>query len=213
MLVAFIAPINQIYLPSIYFIPGNAAQTAANIATDTLTYRLGLCAGLASCILFLLVVMNLYSLLKDVDRHQARVMVILVTIGVGVSMLTLIFQFAPLILLSGADYLSPFSKPQLDALASVFFRLRNGGNYFAIAFWALWLYPFGRLVMKSGFMPKILGVLLIIGCFGYLAVSLTGLVFPTYLQPVNQIAMPFYAVGEVSTILWLLIRGGRIPSD
>ena len=83
---------------------------------------------------------------------------------------------APLVLLSGADFLSVFSKPQLDALALAFLRVRSNGTSVAMVFWALWLFPFGVLVIRSGFFPRILGVLLIVGCFAYLTVSITAIV-------------------------------------
>jgi hypothetical protein len=155
--------------------------------------------------------LSLYNLLKDVDRKHARLMVMLVAVGVAVGVVNLLNQIAPLILLSGADFLSVFTKPQLDALALGFLRLRNSGSHVAMAFWALWLFPFGILVIKSRFFPTVLGVLLIVGCFAYLAVSFTAIVFPAHLQVVNQVTLPFYAIGELSMIIWLLVKGAKVP--
>ena len=158
-------------------------------------------------------VLNLVTLLRDVDRHLARVMLAaVVVVGVGLTTVNLVLQFAPLILLRGSSWLDALGKPQLEVLASLFFRLHNAGNLFATTFWALWLYPFGRLVMKSGWMPRSLGLLLIVGCCAYLAVGLAGIVFPAYLSAVNSIAMPFYAAGELRAIFWLLIRGPRLAA-
>jgi len=155
--------------------------------------------------------LSLYHLLKDVDRKQARMMVVLVSVSVSVAVVNLFNQIAPLVLLSGAHFLSAFTKPQLDALALGFLRLRSEGTYLDMAFWGLWLLPFGLLVIKSGFFPKLLGVLLIIGCFAYLAVSFTALVFPAHRQLVSQLALPLFAVGELSMIVWLLVKGAKVP--
>ena len=76
-----------------------------------------------------------------------------------------------------------------------------------MALWGLWLLPFGVLVFRSGFIPRILGVFLIIGCFGWLAISVTSLLFPAYARIANQLT--FLAVGELLIILWLVIMGAR----
>lgn len=211
LLLAIMAPIHLIYIPSLFIVPGNATATAHNIVAGALTYRLGILIGLASNIGFLFLVLSLYNLFKDVDRKHARLMVMLVSVGVTISIVNLFNQMVPLILLSGADFLSAFTQPQLDTLSMGFLRLRNNGNYLAMAFWALWLFPFGILVIKSGFIPKILGVLLIVGCFAYLTLSFTSIAFPAYRQIVDQVTLPFYAIGEVSIIFWLLIKGANVP--
>jgi len=208
-LLAIIGPLNQIYIPTTFIVPGDATATARNIMAGELTYRIGIFSGLVSHVLFLFVVMSLYRLLKDVDRSQARLMVVLVAVGVAVGVANLFNQIAPLVLLSGADYLSVFTKPQLDALALSFLRVRGGGNYVDMMFWAIWLFPFGILVIKSRFLPRVIGFLLIVGGFAYMSLSLIGIVLPAHRQMATQALLPFYAVGEVSIILWLLIKGVR----
>jgi hypothetical protein len=200
-----------LYIPSAFFVPGDAAATARNIIAGELTYRVGIFTGLVSNVIFLFLALSLYNLLKDADRKQARLMVMLVAVGVAVGVVNLLNWIAPLILLSGAGFLSVFSKPQLDTLALGFLRLSGSGSSVAMAFWALWLFPFGILVIKSGFFPRLLGVLLIVGCFAYLAVSFTAIVFPAYRQGVDRVALPFYSVGELSMIIWLLVKGANAP--
>ena len=193
----------------LHIVPGDATATARNITAAPLMYRVGVLSALASDVIFLWLALSLYDLLKDVDRRQARLMVILVTAGSAVALADLINQMAPLVLLSGADFLSPFSKPQLDAFTMAVLRLRSHGMYVAMAFWALWLWPFGVLVIRSGFFPKLLGVLLIVGCVAYLAVSVTSILLPAYSREVSLIAMPFFMIGELSMIVWLLVKGAR----
>jgi len=205
------APLNLMYLPSRFIVPGDAAATAHNISTGELTYRLLTLSGLVSNILFIFLVLSLYNLFKDVDRKQARLMAMLVGVSVAICLINLLNELAPLILLSGADYLAAFSKPQLDALAFGFLRLRGTGLGIATAFWGLWLLPFGILVIKSGFIPKLIGGLLIVGCFGYLAQSVTSIIWPAYVHTVFTATLPLVGPGELGVIIWLLVKGAKVP--
>jgi hypothetical protein len=130
-------------------------------------------------------------------------MVLLVSVGVAISLANLINKIAPLILLSGADYLAAFTKPQLDALALAFLRLHGQGIAVATVFWGLWLFPFGILVIKSGYFPRVLGVLLMVAGFAYLGTSFTSIVLPAYRPLVSRFMMPLY-FGEVPIIFWLI---------
>lgn len=210
LLLAITGFYNLMLMPGALVVPGDAAATARNIAATELTYRVGILSGLVSEILFLFLGLTLYVLLKEVDRYHARLMVLLVTVAVVLGVVDLSFQAAPLVLLSGADFLSVFPKPRLDALALGFWRLHGTGIELAMAFWGLWLLPFGILVIKSGWFPKVLGVLLIVGCFGYLIVGFTWILFPAHGRTVNQVMMPFYSVGELAMIVWLLVRGAAV---
>ena len=117
-------------------------------------------------------------------------------------------EIAALILVSGADFLSAFEKGQLDALAYLFLRLHGQGFVVAEIFWGLWLFPFGVLVIRSGFIPRFLGVLLFIAGSGYLASSFASLLLPSYRHLVDQFAMVLTA-GELPIIFWLLIWGAK----
>ncbi len=211
LLLAVTGSFSDLYIPRTIVVPGDAAATASHIAAAGLTYRIGVLTGIASDILFLVLALQLYDLLKDVDRRQARLMVVLVSVGAAVGLANRLNQMAPLVFLSGADFLSVFSKPQLDALALAFLRVRSNGTSVAMVFWALWLFPFGVLVIKSRFFPRALGMLLIVGGFAYLMVSITAIVLPAYSGAVSRFAMPFFAVGEVSMIIWLLVKGASEP--
>ena len=109
--------------------------------------------------------------------------------------------------MSGADFLSVFEKPQLDALAYLFLRLHGQGITVASVFWGLWLFPFGMLVIRSGFIPRVFGVLLMIAGVGYLASSFATLVLPQYAPTIAQVAGPL--VWELPIIFWLLIWGAK----
>ena len=106
--------------------------------------------------------------------------------------------------------MSVFTKPQLDALTLGFLTLHTNGATVVTAFWGLWLFPFGILVIKSGFFPRILGSLLMVAGFAYVISSLTSIVLPAYRHIVSRTMMPLY-FGEVPIIFWLLIKGAKVP--
>jgi len=193
-----------------FIVPGDATATARNIIAAEATYRIGILTDFVTLLIFIFLVVSLYKLLKGVDQWHAMLMVVLVSVGVTIGLANLLNKLAPLILLSGANYLSVFTKPQLDALALGFLNSNNNGNNVAGAFWGLWLFPFGILVIKSGFFPRILGILLMVAGFAYLTTSVTSIVFPAYEHLVSQIAMPFN-LGEFAMIFWLLIKGAKVP--
>lgn len=209
MVFAIVAILGQFFFPA-FVVPGDATATARNITAAETAYRTGILTGFVTHIIFIFVVVSLYKLLKDVDKTHAVLMVLFVSVGVALALANLLNRIAPLILLSGAGYLSVFTKPQLDALALGFLRLHGAGGTVVMAFWGLWLFPFGILVIKSGFLPRILGVLLMVAGFAYLTNSLTSIVLPAYRPVVSQILTPLY-FGEVPIIFWLLIKGAKVP--
>ncbi len=204
-----VAIFGEFVLPG-FVVPGDAAATARNITGAGLTYRMDILTGFVTLLIHIFLVASLYKLFRDVDRGHAMLMVLLVSIGVAVSLANLLNKFAPLVLLSGADYLSVFTRPQLDALALGFLKVRNSGAVVSMAFWGLWLFPFGILVIKSGFAPRVLGVLLMVAGLAYLTSSVTTMVLPEYGHAVSRVMMPFY-FGEVPIIFWLLIKGAKAP--
>ena len=117
-------------------------------------------------------------------------------------------EIAALILVGGAGFLSVFEKPELDALAYLFLRLHDQGITVVSIFWGLWLFPFGMLVIRSGFIPRLFGVLLIIAGVAHVAGSLASLVLPAYAHLVSQVGGPL-ALGEVPIVFWLLIWGAK----
>ncbi len=193
-----------------FIVPGDATATARNIVAAGLTYRIAILTDFVSLVLFIFLVVSLYSLLKGVHKWHAMLMVLLVSVGVSIGLATLLNKIAPLILLSGADYLAVFTKPQLDALALGFLTLNSNGNTVAAAFWGLWLFPFGVLVVKSGFFPRVLGILLIVAGIALVTSSVTSIVLPAYEHVVSQAMMPL-SLGEFPIIFWLLIKGAEVP--
>lgn len=205
------APLNLVFLPSRFLVSGDAAATAQRITEAEMLYRLCALAGLWSSVMFIFVAFKLSGLFRNVDRMQARLLVGLVLVSSAIGLANLVNELAPLVLLSGADYLAAFSKPQLDALVMGFLRLRGVGLGINSVFWGLWLLPFGILVIKSGFMPRWIGFLLIMGCVGYLIQALASLLWPASAHMVFNLTIPLVGPGEISAIIWLIARGNRVP--
>lgn len=192
-----------------FVVPGDATATARNIIAAEATFRIGILTDFVTLLIFIFLVVSLYKLLKGVDQWHAMLMVVLVSVGVTIGFANLLNKLAPLILLSGANYLSVFTKPQLDALALGFLTSNINGDTITGAFWGLWLFPFGILVIKSGFFPRILGTLLMVAGFGYLISSVTSIVLPEYGHVISRFMMPL-EFGEFPIIFWLLIKGAKV---
>src|SRR5438874_1951607 len=208
LLASIIGFFGLIYVPSTLIISGDAAATADHVRAFPNLLRFGIASELTSFIIFIFVVLALYRLFKAVNGKHALAMAILLLVSIPISLLNVLNDIAALILVSGADFLSGFEKGELDALAYLFLRLHGQGFVVAQIFWGLWLFPFGILVIRSGFIPRFLGVLLFIAGFGNLASSFASLLLPWYRHLVDQFTMVLTA-GELPIIFWLLIWGAR----
>lgn len=115
---------------------------------------------------------------------------------------------AAFVIARGEPFVFLFDEPQQAALAALFLRIHDHGFLINEVFAGLWLFPFGLLVIRSGFLPRILGLLLFVSGVGYLVISGAGLLFPLQVERVSGIASPAL-LGEGGVILWLIIKGAR----
>ena len=212
VLLALTGIFSLIYVPTTLVVFGDATATAENIRSSELLFRSGILSGLVSNVIFVFLVLALYRLLKETSHNQAMLMVTLVVISVATGFANTINQLGALIALSGADFLSVFEKPELDAVAYLFIRLNSWGIQIIQIFWGLWLFPFGLLVYRCGFIPKILGVLLMIAGFGYLLGSFMFQILPQYDDALSTFIMVL-EMGELPIIFWLLIVGAKAQSE
>ena len=194
------------YVPGKLIVHGNAAATANNIAASETLFRLGIAGSLIGQAGFIFVALALYDLLKGVNRRHATLMVILIVVSVPIAFLNEVNSIAALVLVRGADFLSIFEKPQREALAMLFLNLHHYGLVVAEIFWGLWLFPLGLLVYRSRFLPRFLGVWLVIAGFAWVVLSLTGILLPQYQDKVDTYSQPAM-IGEIVFMLWLLITG------
>ena len=187
---------------------GDGAATANNIIAYEGLFRIGFMSDLLSGVLFLLSAWALYVLLKPVDKNLALLFVLLILGGVAIQCINMLNQFAALLLLSGADYLKVFQADQLQALAMLFLNLYKNGFIIAQVFFGAWLFPLGYLVFKSGFLPRILGIVMMIHCVGWLMTSLQFFLFPDF-EVITYLTYPLGFISEFGLTLWLLIMGAK----
>jgi hypothetical protein len=209
ILASAVGYLRLIYIDNALVVSGNAAATANNIAAHESLFRWGIVSYLLASVLFLFVTLALYRLFERVDRTLAILMVIL-----GGLMVTPLFfvnavtDVGALLFARGADFLSAFDKPQRDAFVVLFLNLHHHLDLADAIFWGLWLIPFGLLVYRSRFLPRFLGVWLMVGCFAYLAFSFAGFLLPEYEDKVFTFGAPF-RLGELATMFWLVIMGAN----
>jgi len=203
------SPLRYIYIPSVLIVRGDATASAAKIVARESLFRLGMVTDLFCGTICIFIALALYRLLQDVDKSLAVLMVIL-----GGVMPSAIYFFnvvndaAALILVRGASFLSVFDKRQRDAMALLFLRLHDQEILAAEIFWGLWLFPLAILVYRSRFLPRFLGVWLILNGLAYVAMSLTGFLLPRSANTVGNVTFPA-VLGEVAFVLWLLIKGAK----
>src|SRR5262249_11676446 len=194
-----------LYVPSKLIVRGDAADTASRIRSSASLLRMGIGAEILGFTLFIFVALVLYRLFQPVDGSNALAMMVLFLVSAPISLVGILAEVAALNFAGaggGADFLSAFSGPQRDALTYLCIRLHSEGFMIAQIFWGLWLFPFAVCVIRSGFIPRFLGVFLIIAGPGYIASSLAALVFPQYTEAVSRIARILTAF-EFPIIFWL----------
>jgi Domain of unknown function (DUF4386) len=204
-------PFSLIYVPSKLIVRGNAAATADNILAHETMFRLAILADLVGSVIFICLAIALYRLLSGVNKTWAGLMVALVLVSAAVGFLNTLNNIAALTLFRGADFLTVFDKAQREALGMFFIRLHNQGIFIDELFWGLWLFPFGLLVFRSGFLPRFIGVWLMINCFGYVVLSIIALFFPASYEAAFRYSQPVL-FGELAIMLWLLIKGAKLPA-
>jgi hypothetical protein len=206
-----VAPFSMLYVPGKLIVHGNAAATADNILAHETMYRLSIFGDLIGHVIFICLGIALYRLLSSVNKTWALLMVAFVLVSAAVGFLNTLNNIAAVILFRGGEFLSVLDKSQRDALAMLFLRLHSQGEFINEIFWGVWLFPFGLLVYRSGFLPRILGIWLIIACFAWVALSITAQFFPTnYSAAFGWLQPAFFA--EMAMMLWLLIRGANVKA-
>jgi len=200
------------YVGRILVVRDDAVATIHNMAAHELLFRFGIASDLIAGLGCLLAALALYELLKGVDRRLGVLMVVLGGLMPCVlAFVNVLNDCGAIVIARGEPFVSLLDKPQQAALAALFLRIHDHGFLINEVFAGLWLFPFGLLVLRSGFLPRILGLLLIVSGFGYLAISGTGLLLPLYVERVSMIASPAL-LGEGGIILWLLFKGAQPPA-
>jgi hypothetical protein len=187
------------------FVFVEAQVTVEHILTHANQFRIGFVINLFSVVLFLLAAWALYVLLKPVNKDLALLFLLFNVVGFAVWLFSSLCLFASLVLLNGAEIIQAFQPDQLQALAVFFVSLYKSGVFIAQVPYGVWLFPLGYLVYRSGFLPKVLGVLLIADGICQFVYVCQRLIFPD----LGIIAYPctvISLIAEVSLALWLSIR-------
>jgi Domain of unknown function (DUF4386) len=208
LLCALTAPFGMIFVPGKLIVKGNATATAHNLLASEMLLRTSIVTDLISTTAFAIAVLLLYKLLRDVDRFQGWLMVMLGLLSLPFGLISAMSELATLNLLHRSDYLAAFDRRQLEHLAMLIFGLRGPQVVVAELFWGLWLFPFGWLVLRSGFLPRFLGWWLLANGAAYVALFSTGVLLPSSAGVVEQWTTPLL-MGEVAIMLWLVVAGVR----
>ena len=198
------------YVDPLLHASGDGAETARILRSSASLFHAGLASTAFGLVAMLFLASALHDLFESVDRSQARLLVIFVVSGVSIALLNMVHLLAAMRLARGAGDLPAFETAQLQALMMNSLAAYRSGSHVAGIFWGLWLLPFGLLILKSGLLPRVLGILMAIGCFAYLLHSSAWLFFPSW-GSIARRSLLIPTLGEVGTILWLLVKGVREP--
>jgi hypothetical protein len=187
-------------------VDGDPAATATNILAHESLFRLAFAADLVGLVCYIAVTVLLYDLLKPVNRTLALLAAFLSVAASTIQSVILLAHMAPLFLLSGARYLTAFTGHQLQAMAYVSLELHGVGYNIDLVFFGVFCVLVGYLIFASTFMPRIVGVLVILAGLSYLINSFAQFLAPAFADRIYPYVL-FPAFGEVVLALWLLVMG------
>jgi hypothetical protein len=192
-----------LYIPKVLMVPGNMAETASNILENEFLFRLGIVSTILCALVTVATALYIYKVLRYVNEYYAKWILLFTLIVAPISMLNELNSVAVLLLLKSQELATIFTPDQLHSLVSVFLDLHKYGHQIAGIFFGLWLVPMGYLVYKSTYIPKVIGVFLIITSLGYLIDFTTFFLYPDFPLTISE----YTWLGEVLMVLWLLIMG------
>jgi hypothetical protein len=204
-LMCFLASIYPLFVSGRLFVPRNAAATAANLLANEALFRSGTAALLISTAFYVAATLFVYEVLKPVNRSLSLLAAYFSLVGCAVGALSCNFDFVPFILLRGEPYLSAYTPEQLQALAYMFLVVRAWANNIGLVFFGLHCLGVGYLILRSTFLPQIIGVLMVLAGFGWLT-----FLSPPFAQSLAPFNMLPGVIGELSLTLWLLVKGVNV---
>jgi hypothetical protein len=207
-LLAVAAIYGYFYVSPKIMVSGDIAATGNKMLANELLFRTSIFTDLFANILFVVVVLLLYRLFRQINEFQAKLMVGLVMAAIPIALFGGALKITALNIFKG-EVFNAFSPQQMQQLASTFLKVGNYSGQMITIFWGLWLLPLGLLVYRSVFIPRILGILLMINGAGYIISSSVFILFPDYVATVSKFVFPTYFIGEIPLIFWLLIVGVR----
>jgi hypothetical protein len=202
----------EVFVRGALTVPGDALATSQNILASEQMYRFGIVADLVTIIATTFLSLIFYLLFKSVSRNLSLLALIFSVIASAVMALNLLNQLAPLLLLHSKSYLKAFNIEQLQTLSLFFLNLQSQGYGISLLLFAFYFPIIGYLVYKSGFLPRILGIIYTLAGLGYITNSLSMFLSPhlvEYLFP--YVLLPAF-IGESSMSLWLIFKGVKVKN-
>jgi hypothetical protein len=188
---------------------GSAPQVYQAIVTSEGSFRLGLVIALISGFLFLMVAWGLYVLLRPVNRNLALLFLLLNAVGVATQGASLMWLISALLQGDAASQMQAYSAGQLEGLAYLSINVYKVGFVTAQLFFGTWLFPLGYLVYRSGSLPRVLGILLMLDGIAVMIWFLQALLLPDY-PAIRYPGLALSFVAEVGLALWLLVKGVKV---
>ena len=207
-LLYFLTAILAVFLVRGIVVSGDAAATANNLRAHESSFQLGFAIGLLANVCYVALIALFYELFKPVNRCVSLVAAFLGLVGCAVQTIGSLFQLAPLMVLNkgGGQSFSAFTAGQFQALALMFLKLQTPVAHLALVFFAFSCLLLGYLIWKSTFLPRILGVLLMVAGAGWLT-----FLWPPLAIALSRYTQPFGFLAELALMLWLLVRGVNVP--
>ncbi|WP_339714754.1 DUF4386 domain-containing protein [uncultured Kriegella sp.] len=193
------------YVRTIIIDGADGRHVVTNIIKNEFLFRLGFMADLLMQLTYFLLPLALFQLLKRINRFAAATMVLSVAIAVAIMCINMLNHYAPLLLLNENSMV--LTETQLQHWVLFYLEMHTKGYHIAQLFFGFWLLPLGYLVFKSGLFPKIIGIFLMVGCFGYLTDFLLYFLFPESQEILVDFITAPADLGELSLCLYLLIKG------
>jgi Domain of unknown function (DUF4386) len=199
------------YVPSQTVVRGDAVATMNKILSNELLFRAGIAGNLASSVIFVFLALTFYRLFKNTDENLAKALVVLVIVQTPVVFISEALNYSAL-MVAKSELLKSFDTIQRQDFVLFLLRTSKYSIIILEIFWGLWLIPLGQLILKSGYLPRIIGIFLILGGIAYVIQVMDYILLSEKLSFITDFFPIFYTVGELSTVLWLLIKGVKIDS-
>ena len=197
----------ELYVRGTLVVPGDAAATSAAIAASPLLWRTGIVGDLLMQVLDVPVIVVFYYLLRPVSRSLALFATLINLVQTAVLVMNKLNLMVPLFVLEKSSHLAAFSPEQLHAMSSLAIKAHTYGFAIGLIFFGFACLATGYLIFKSGYLPKILGVLTVMAGFSYLINSFTLLLAPSFADAISPAILIPAFVGELSLTLWLIFKG------
>jgi hypothetical protein len=200
------------YVRSKLIVSGDAAATVSNIIASESLFRVAIASSILSQIFLLFFGLTIFRLFKGANKTLATVFLSSLLVGVAIGVVNSLNNLGALWVITNPDNQRAFQPDQINALAMTFLRLNNFGIGLLEIFSALFLFSLGLLIIRSGYLPRVLGILLMIGACAFPINSFTKILIPQFYPALmTRLTMILNAFGPLATMLWLLIKGVNQP--